>query len=77
MALVGEETEPPSLSKEYLVGDRPREDAFRHDAQWWAAHDLELMLGRRAITLDLGARAVTLDGVDQLRYDKLLLATGL
>src|SRR5690606_6819053 len=78
--LVGEETEPPyerpPLSKGYLTGSEPREKAFLHDEQWWADHDIDLRLGRRATMLDPAAHTVTLDGYEELRYDKLLLATG-
>ena len=78
--LVGEEIhrpyERPPLSKGYLLGKEPREKAFVHDEDWYAAHEVELLLGRRATALDVRARIVTLDGVVPLPYDKLLLATG-
>jgi 3-phenylpropionate/trans-cinnamate dioxygenase ferredoxin reductase subunit len=80
VVLVGEETERPyerpPLSKAYLLGKDPREKAFVHDANWYAENEVELMLGRRATNLDAARHIVTLDGVDELRYDKLLLATG-
>jgi 3-phenylpropionate/trans-cinnamate dioxygenase ferredoxin reductase component len=80
VVLVGEETEPPyerpPLSKDYLVGSAPREKAFLHDEGWWAEQRIDLMLGRRATMLDAGSRTLTLDGVEEQRYDKLLLATG-
>jgi 3-phenylpropionate/trans-cinnamate dioxygenase ferredoxin reductase subunit len=80
VVLVGEETEPPyerpPLSKGYLAGNDPREQAFLHEEQWWTEHDIELRLGTRATMLDAAAHTVTLNGVEELRYDKLLLATG-
>jgi 3-phenylpropionate/trans-cinnamate dioxygenase ferredoxin reductase subunit len=80
IVLVGEETERPyerpPLSKGYMLGKEPRDKAFVHDESWYAEHDVELMLGRRATNLDVSARTVTLDGVVELAYDKLLLATG-
>lgn len=80
LVLVGEETERPyerpPLSKGFLAGKEPEEKAFVHDAEWYQEHDVELILGRRATHLDLAAHTVLLDGVDELRYDKLLLATG-
>jgi 3-phenylpropionate/trans-cinnamate dioxygenase ferredoxin reductase subunit len=80
VVLVGEETEPPyerpPLSKGYLAGNDPREQAFLHEPEWWSEHGVELLLGRRATMLDAAAHTVTLDGVEELRYDKLLLATG-
>lgn len=80
VVLVGEEIEPPyerpPLSKGYLLGNDPREQAFLHDEGWWAEHRIELRLGQRATMLDRDSHTVTLDGVEELRYDKLLLATG-
>ena len=80
VVLIGEETEPPyerpPLSKGYLAGTEPREKAFLHDEAWWAERDIELMLGRRGTMLDADRHTVTLDGVEELRFDKLLLATG-
>jgi 3-phenylpropionate/trans-cinnamate dioxygenase ferredoxin reductase subunit len=80
VVLVGEEVEPPyerpPLSKGYLTGADPREQAFLHEEGWWAEHRIELRLGQRATMLDAAAHTVTLDGVEDLRYDKLLLATG-
>ncbi|HET8683150.1 MAG TPA: FAD-dependent oxidoreductase [Micromonosporaceae bacterium] len=80
VVLVGEETvlpyERPPLSKGYLQGKDPQEKAYVHDEAWYADNRVELVLGRRATNLDRAGHTVTLDGVDQLRYDKLLLATG-
>jgi 3-phenylpropionate/trans-cinnamate dioxygenase ferredoxin reductase subunit len=80
IVLVGEETERPyerpPLSKGYLLAKDARDKAYVHDADWYAEHDVELMLGRRATMLDPAAHAITLDGAEQLQYDKLLLTTG-
>jgi 3-phenylpropionate/trans-cinnamate dioxygenase ferredoxin reductase component len=80
VVLVGEETElpyeRPPLSKGYLLGKEPPEKAFVHDEAWYAVQRVELLLGRRVTLLDAAAHTVTLDGVEHLRYDKLLLATG-
>jgi 3-phenylpropionate/trans-cinnamate dioxygenase ferredoxin reductase subunit len=80
IVLIGEETERPyerpPLSKGYLLGKDPRELAFVHDESWYAEHDVELWLGRRATMLDRSGHTVTVDGGERLRYDKLLLATG-
>ena len=80
IVLVGSETERPyerpPLSKGYLLGKEPRDKAFVHDAQWYAEHDVELVLGVNATGVDPKAHTVTLDSVEPLHYDKLLLATG-
>jgi 3-phenylpropionate/trans-cinnamate dioxygenase ferredoxin reductase subunit len=80
IVLVGAETdrpyERPPLSKGYLLGKEPRDKAFVHESQWYAEHDIELVLGVIATGLDPLAHTVTLDNVEPLHYDKLLLATG-
>jgi 3-phenylpropionate/trans-cinnamate dioxygenase ferredoxin reductase component len=80
VVLIGEETEPPyerpPLSKGYLLGDAPREEAQVHDAEWYRQQNIELMLGVRVTNLDPATHTLTLDGVRTLGYDRLLLATG-
>jgi 3-phenylpropionate/trans-cinnamate dioxygenase ferredoxin reductase component len=80
VTLIGEETirpyERPPLSKGYLLGSAERDSAFVHDADWYGQHEVELRLGVRATDLDPATHTLTLDGYEQLRYDKLLLATG-
>jgi 3-phenylpropionate/trans-cinnamate dioxygenase ferredoxin reductase component len=80
IVLVGEEIERPyerpPLSKGYLLGTDVRDKAFVHDEHWYAKNGIELLLGRRATALEPGPHTITLDGVEPLRYDKLLLATG-
>jgi len=80
LVLVGEETERPyerpPLSKGYLNGKDPRDKAFVHDSGWYGQHNVDLLLGVRATTLDAGAHTLTLDGFEPVRYSKLLLATG-
>ncbi|MET7397484.1 FAD-dependent oxidoreductase [Dactylosporangium sp. NPDC005572] len=79
--LIGEETEPPyerpPLSKGYLLGsEEAREKAFVHPLPWYGEHNVDLRLATRVTHLDPVAHTVTLDGVDPVRYDKLLLTTG-
>lgn len=80
IVLIGEETdrpyERPPLTKGYLLGTSPREKAYVHEAQWYAEHDVELVLGVRVTKLDPKAHTVTLDDVEPLPYDRLLLSTG-
>src|SRR5262245_60257354 len=78
--LIGAESdrpyERPPLSKEYLLGTKPREKAFLHDAEWYTEQNIELVLGVEATALNPQTHMVTLDAVEPVRYDKLLLATG-
>jgi 3-phenylpropionate/trans-cinnamate dioxygenase ferredoxin reductase subunit len=66
----------PPLSKEFLVGKSELGTFDVHPAEWYAEQRVELRLGRRAQQLDPAAHTVGLDGGDELRYDRLLLATG-
>src|SRR5687767_2411624 len=68
--------ERPPLSKEYLRGEVERETIYVHDASYYAEHDIELRLGRTAVSLDTSIGQVRLDDGKRLRYDRLLLATG-
>jgi 3-phenylpropionate/trans-cinnamate dioxygenase ferredoxin reductase component len=68
--------ERPPLSKGYLAGSAPREDMDVHDADWYADQHVDLLLGTAAADLDPAKHMATLADGRQLRYDKLLLATG-
>ena len=59
----------PPLSKEL------RAEPFR-PVDWYAAQDVELLLGRRAARLDVGRRRVALEDGAELAYDDLIVATG-
>jgi 3-phenylpropionate/trans-cinnamate dioxygenase ferredoxin reductase component len=78
--LVGEEPhrpyERPPLSKTVLRGEQPPEVARVHDDAFYAANDIELLLGRRVVGLDPNARQIRLDGDETLGYTTAVLATG-
>jgi 3-phenylpropionate/trans-cinnamate dioxygenase ferredoxin reductase component len=80
IVLVGDEPEPPyerpPLSKDYLRGESPREQARVHEEGFYADHDIELLTGTTVTDLNAGARDVTLATGERLGYDRLLLATG-
>jgi 3-phenylpropionate/trans-cinnamate dioxygenase ferredoxin reductase subunit len=80
LLLIGAEDERPyerpPLSKEYLRGEAGREKVYVHEAGFYAEHDIELRLERRALDLDIAASELTLDDGERLRYDRLLLTTG-
>src|SRR5215211_6598201 len=80
VVLIGAEEERPyerpPLSKDYLRGEAGREKVYVHDERFYAEHDIELRLGRTAVSLDTASRELELDGGERLRYDRLLLATG-
>jgi 3-phenylpropionate/trans-cinnamate dioxygenase ferredoxin reductase component len=80
IVLVSEEATPPyerpPLSKAYLRGEVPLEKAFVRPLADYDAAEIELLLGRRAVTLDPAARSLNLDDGTDLTYGALLIATG-
>jgi 3-phenylpropionate/trans-cinnamate dioxygenase ferredoxin reductase subunit len=80
VVLVGAEHERPyerpPLSKDYLRGEVGREKVYVHDEGFYAEHDIELRLGRTAVSLDTSSSELELDDGALLRYDRLLLTTG-
>jgi 3-phenylpropionate/trans-cinnamate dioxygenase ferredoxin reductase component len=67
--------ERPPLSKGYLAGKDDRASFDVVPASWFDEHDVDLRLGTSVDRLDLAGRYVVADG-EQIRYDRLLLATG-
>jgi 3-phenylpropionate/trans-cinnamate dioxygenase ferredoxin reductase component len=80
VVLIGAEDERPyerpPLSKDYLRGESDRETVYVHPDGYYAEHDIELRLGRTAVSLDTAARELALDDGERLRYDRLLLTVG-
>ncbi len=78
--LAGREPEPPyerpPLSKEYLRGEASREDAHVHEWDWYADNGVELMTGRNVMSLDPAERTAQLQGGEEVRFGKALVATG-
>ena len=78
--LAGREPEPPCerppLTKEYLRGEAKREDAYVHPVEWYEDNDVELLRGANVMSLDTGSRTATLQGGDEVKFEKALLATG-
>jgi len=66
----------PPLSKELLAGTVEEESVAYRPAWWYEEKQVELLLSARAEALDPGARTVALDSGAELRYEKLLIATG-
>ena len=66
----------PPLSKDYLAGTLDEAALPLRPRDWYADHDVDLLLGQRAVRLDPVARTVTTSHDDRLRYAQLLIATG-
>jgi 3-phenylpropionate/trans-cinnamate dioxygenase ferredoxin reductase component len=67
--------ERPPLSKDYLLGKKPRESAFVHPAEWYAENSVDLRSGVSVAAIERPTHTVIFEGGTQ-HYDKLLLATG-
>lgn len=80
VALVSEEQTPPyerpPLSKGYLRGESTLEQAQVRPPPDYEAQGIELLRGRRAVTLDPTTRQLNLDDGTNLTYSALLIATG-
>jgi 3-phenylpropionate/trans-cinnamate dioxygenase ferredoxin reductase component len=68
--------ERPPLSKDYLRGEVDRETVYVHPEGFYAEHDIELRLGRTAVSLNIAGSELALDDGERLSYDRLLLTTG-
>jgi len=77
--LIGAEVHPPyerpPLSKGYLLGNDPIEDALVHPGDWYVEHDVDFRPATTVTGVDPGSHQISV-GDDTLTYDKLLLATG-
>jgi len=78
--LIGEEPQPPyerpPLSKEYLRGEQPFEDALVRPLDFYASNDIETHFRTRATRVDPVEKTVELFDAERVRYDKVLIATG-
>jgi 3-phenylpropionate/trans-cinnamate dioxygenase ferredoxin reductase subunit len=80
IVLIGAEAlapyERPPLSKEFLRGERPFDEAYLRPDGWYDQHEIELWLGTRAERLDTDAREVVLEGGERIGFDQAVIATG-
>lgn len=80
ITLIGEESElpyeRPPLSKELLFGATAPEPATIFNEAFYAEHDVDLSLGRRASAIDAATGAISFEKGAGLKADRILLATG-
>jgi 3-phenylpropionate/trans-cinnamate dioxygenase ferredoxin reductase subunit len=80
ITLIGAEPQPPyerpPLSKQYLRGETPFEKALVRPLTFYDEHRIETLLGVRATRVEPAERTVHLETGRRVRYDKLLIATG-
>ncbi|MBR0873214.1 FAD-dependent oxidoreductase [Bradyrhizobium tropiciagri] len=66
----------PPLSKDFLLGRTSEQNLVLRDNAFFENKQIELVLGHRAVGLDLGTRRVTLERGNDLAFDQLVFATG-
>jgi len=66
----------PPLSKGFLRGTEPFEDAFVAPRDEYERHGIDLMLGTTVEKLEPEHKQIRLKGDDVISYDRLLVATG-
>jgi 3-phenylpropionate/trans-cinnamate dioxygenase ferredoxin reductase subunit len=80
IVLIGAELQPPyerpPLSKEYLQGKKPFEEALLKPVNYYAEHNIRTHFGVRASRIDPRNQVVELENGDREPYHKVLVATG-
>lgn len=80
IVLIGAEPHPPyerpPLSKEYLQGGKPFEDALLKPVNFYTDQSIQTRFGMRAVRVDPRDQAIELEGGGRVPYDKVLVATG-
>ena len=66
----------PPLSKTYLRSEEDLEGWYVRPAGWYAEHDVDLRSGSSVAGVDPAAHTVVLGSGEELRYQKMLIATG-
>jgi NADH dehydrogenase FAD-containing subunit/nitrite reductase/ring-hydroxylating ferredoxin subunit len=66
----------PNLSKDYLAGNAPEDWIPLRPASFYSDNGVELHLGANVTGIDVRSREVVLAEGSNIRYDRLLLATG-
>jgi apoptosis-inducing factor 3 len=66
----------PNLSKDFLAGEAQDDWIPLWSNDFYAEQRIELVLGRRVVSIDPAKRTVRLDDASDRRYGALLLATG-
>jgi NADPH-dependent 2,4-dienoyl-CoA reductase/sulfur reductase-like enzyme/nitrite reductase/ring-hydroxylating ferredoxin subunit len=80
LTLISADTDPPvdrpNLSKDFLAGEAQDDWIPLWPNDFYVDHRIELVLGRRVVSIDPGRRTVRLDDGSERPYGSLLLATG-
>ncbi|TFD22829.1 NAD(P)/FAD-dependent oxidoreductase [Cryobacterium lyxosi] len=66
----------PPLSKDYLSGSSDRDSVYVDPKDWYAEHDVDLLLGTSVARIDAPRQLIHTAAGEAIAYNKLLLATG-
>lgn len=66
----------PPLSKEFLRGEKTRDELTYDPASFFDEHNITVLLGEPVAGLDPGAKIATLKTGETIRFEKALIATG-
>src|SRR3954462_15836637 len=73
--VVSRDPDPPydrtAVSKSYLGGEKPREEALLGGASWFTDNNVDLLVRTSAMKIDVDAHTVTLSNRDVVHYGKL------
>lgn len=64
------------LISELLAGETTPQKMLYRSPEFYKLNDVELMLGRRVVGLDVETKRVILEDGEEIGYDRLLIATG-
>jgi len=80
IGVIGDEPEfpyeRPTLSKDYLAGEKTFARILIRPESYWAERDIEMLTGRLVVGVDAAAHTVALSSGDRVRYGQLIWATG-
>jgi NADPH-dependent 2,4-dienoyl-CoA reductase/sulfur reductase-like enzyme/nitrite reductase/ring-hydroxylating ferredoxin subunit len=77
--VTGESERPydrPNLSKDFITGKAGEEWLPLRGPKFYSAQGIELLTGRKIVSLDTQNKIVTLEGGESIAFNKALLATG-
>lgn len=66
----------PPLSKTYLRSEEDLEGWYVRPGSWYGEHDVDLLGGVSAVSIDADAHRVLLSSGQEVEYQKILIATG-
>jgi 3-phenylpropionate/trans-cinnamate dioxygenase ferredoxin reductase subunit len=78
--IIGREPDPPyyrpDCSKDYLRGEKPREEVPFRTADWYEEQQIEVLTRVTATGLSVSERRLELSNGQAVTFDKLMIATG-